>query len=76
MLDQAVTTAEAVIFARDLANRPSNEKSPQWLAEQATGLARSAGLRVRVLDEQALERGDSVVCLRSAGALRTRRDSS
>ena len=57
VLDQAVTTAEAVIFARDLANRPSNEKSPQWLAEQAIGLARSAGLRVRVLDEQALERG-------------------
>lgn len=57
VVDQAVATAQAVSFARDLANRPSNEKSPQWLAEQATAMAKGANLRVRVLDEVALERG-------------------
>ncbi len=57
VLDQAVATAQAVAFARDLGNRPSNEKNPVWLAEQAVGMAKSAGLRVRVLDELALERG-------------------
>ncbi len=57
VLDQAIATAQAVAFARDLANRPSNDKSPQWLAEQASGIAKPSGLRVRVLDESALERG-------------------
>ena len=57
VLDQAIATSQAVAFARDLANRPSNQKSPQWLAEQATALAKPCGLRVRVLDEHALDRG-------------------
>lgn len=57
VLDQAVATADAVCFARDLANRPSNEKNPVWLAEQAQAIAKSSKLRVRVLDEDALKRG-------------------
>ncbi len=57
VVDQAITTSRAVCFARDLANRPSNEKNPQWLAEQAIAIAKKSRLRVRVLDEKALERG-------------------
>ncbi|MGB3676433.1 MAG: leucyl aminopeptidase [Candidatus Nanopelagicales bacterium] len=57
VVDQAIITARAVCLARDLANRPSNEKNPQWLAEQAQAMAKQARLRVRVLDETALERG-------------------
>lgn len=57
IVDQATLTAKAVFLARDLANRPSNEKNPDWLANQATTIAKSSGLRVRVLDEAALTRG-------------------
>ena len=57
VVDQAVATAKAVYLARDLANSPSNEKNPQSIAEQAQALAKQSRLRVRVLDEAALERG-------------------
>ncbi|MFA7266245.1 MAG: leucyl aminopeptidase [Candidatus Nanopelagicales bacterium] len=57
VVDQAVATANAVYLARDLANAPSNEKNPQSIAEQAQALAKQSRLRVRVLDEAALERG-------------------
>jgi leucyl aminopeptidase len=55
-LDRAVVTATAVCRARDLANTPSNEKDPAWLAEQARTLAMAVGLGVRVWDEHALAR--------------------
>ena len=53
-LDRAVATAAAVCLARDLANNPSDEKDPAWLAERARGIAAGAGLGVRVWDEAAL----------------------
>lgn len=56
-LDRALITARAVWYARDLANRPSNEKNPEWLAQEATQWASTRGLRVRVLDELALAKG-------------------
>jgi leucyl aminopeptidase len=46
---RAAVVAGAVAFARDLINTPSARKSPQWLADQATELARRCGLRVRVV---------------------------
>ena len=49
--DRAVVTARAVHLARDLANTPSNEKDPAWLAAQAVRVAAEAGLRVRIRDE-------------------------
>jgi leucyl aminopeptidase len=54
---RAATVADAVALARDLVNTPSARKSPQWLADQAAGLARRCGLRVRVRggDELAAE---------------------
>lgn len=57
VLDRVVTTVQAVRLARDLGNRPSNEKNPQWLAEQAVAIGKSHGLRVRVIDEQGLVKG-------------------
>ncbi len=54
---RAEVTARAVHRARDLANTPSSEKHPQWLAEQARRLAEQTGLRVRVWDEAQLRSG-------------------
>jgi leucyl aminopeptidase len=50
----AAVTARAVHLARDLANTPSNEKDPAWLARRATQLGSRAGLGVTVRDEKAL----------------------
>jgi leucyl aminopeptidase len=53
-VDAATVTAEAVHRARDLANTPSNEKDPAWLARQAVTLGRRTGLEVVVRDERRL----------------------
>jgi leucyl aminopeptidase len=53
-LHQAAVTAEAVWLARDLANTPSLEKTPTWMAEQAEAIATTTGLDFRAWDEQAL----------------------
>ena len=47
-VDAGVATAAAGTLARELANTPSLEKSPKWLAKQAEVLGRRAGLDVRV----------------------------
>jgi leucyl aminopeptidase len=54
VLARATATATAVHLARDLANTPSNEKDPAWLAAQAERVAAEAGLGVQVWDERAL----------------------
>ncbi|MDQ1603019.1 MAG: leucyl aminopeptidase [Actinomycetota bacterium] len=54
VVGRARTTAAAVHLARDLANTPSNEKDPAWLAAQARAVARRNGLEVLVRDERAL----------------------
>jgi leucyl aminopeptidase len=41
--------AEAVAFARDLANSPANEATPTWMEERARELAESRGLDLTVL---------------------------
>ena len=51
-LATAVSVATAVAAARDLVNTPSGEKTPAWLAAQATGLLK--GLTVGVRDDEAL----------------------
>ena len=53
-LARAETTAAAVWLARDLANTPSAEKTPAWLAARAKQVARRSGLDVKVWDEAAL----------------------
>ena len=54
VVDRAVATVDAVRLARDLANTPSLEKSPAWLAEQAVDVAGRGGLEVDVWDERRL----------------------
>ncbi|RAY14486.1 leucyl aminopeptidase [Actinomadura craniellae] len=53
-LERGALTAGATVRARDLANTPSLEKGPAWLAERAAELAADAGLGIRVRDERAL----------------------
>jgi leucyl aminopeptidase len=56
VLMRARATSAAVHLARDLANTPSLEKSPEWMAEQAVRLADAAGLDVQVWDVDRLRR--------------------
>jgi leucyl aminopeptidase len=53
-LQQADATIGAVRLARDLANTPSMEKSPEWLADQCVAVAADTGLDVEVWDEARL----------------------
>ena len=48
-LPGAAAVAEAVAFARDLANSPANEANPTWMENQARELAESRGLRFTAL---------------------------
>ncbi len=55
-LRAAEVIAGGVILARDLANEPANEINPVTLAGRARSLARSTGLKCRILDEAAIRR--------------------
>ncbi|VXB99307.1 leucyl aminopeptidase family protein [Nocardioides sp. AX2bis] len=55
-LDRAVALGGAGWRARTLATVPSNLKNPAWMAEQARGVAATAGLEVTVWDETDLAR--------------------
>ena len=46
------TIAEALNFARDLINEPSNKLTPAILADKAAAMAKGAGLSVEILDEK------------------------
>ncbi|MPZ73310.1 MAG: leucyl aminopeptidase [Nitriliruptorales bacterium] len=56
-VDRGATVVRATRLARDLVNTPPADKRPPVLAEKAVAVGEAAGLRVRVLDEQALEDG-------------------
>jgi leucyl aminopeptidase len=47
-VDRGIAITSGILFARQLANMPSNTKSPEWLSQQALGLA-SADTSVDVL---------------------------
>ena len=53
-LEVARATADAVHLARDLAQTPSLEKTPAWMAEQAEKIASAAGLTAKVWDDKQL----------------------
>ncbi len=57
LVERAVTVAEAVALARDLANTPSMIKSPEWLAAEAVAVAAEHGLSSRVWREAELAAG-------------------
>jgi leucyl aminopeptidase len=48
--------AEAVNFARDLANHPSNVMTPQKLAEHAVTLAKTYKLKVKILEKEEMQK--------------------
>lgn len=48
--------SEANNFARNLVNRPSNDKTPIMLANEAKRMANKTGLSCRVLDEREIKR--------------------
>jgi leucyl aminopeptidase len=54
---RAGTVAGAVLRSRDWVNTPPNELRPPAFADSVAAAAREAGLRVEVLDEQALAAG-------------------
>ena len=52
--DRALAGARATHLARDLANTPPGEKTPQWLADRAADVAARGGLEISVRDETEL----------------------
>ena len=58
--EAALQTAQAIVsgvcFARDLVNAPGNEKSPEYLALQAVGMAEKCGISAKLLDRKQLEK--------------------
>jgi leucyl aminopeptidase len=53
-LDRARAVVAATALARDLTNTPSAEKSPAWLADQASALAERSGLTINVRTQDEL----------------------
>ncbi|MER7542323.1 leucyl aminopeptidase [Actinomadura sp.] len=56
-IERGTARARATALARDLANTPSAEKDPSWLAARAEQVAAEAGLDVRVRGEKELAEG-------------------
>lgn len=50
-IDAGLAFAQGAILARDLVNLPPNICTPVYLAQRATEMAQSAGLKVQVLEE-------------------------
>ncbi|MCI4352442.1 MAG: leucyl aminopeptidase [Thermoplasmata archaeon] len=53
-LEQEEALVETVLWTRDIANVPADTATPEWLAEQARGLAKEFGVKVTVFDEKKL----------------------
>jgi leucyl aminopeptidase len=53
-LAAAAAVTSAVHLARDLANQPSLEKTPAWMADRAKELAAESGLKIKVRNEKQL----------------------
>jgi leucyl aminopeptidase len=54
-LARSAAVVEAVYLARDLANTPSLEKTPAWMADRAKEIADAGGLKIRVRNERQLQ---------------------
>ncbi|MGH3389812.1 MAG: leucyl aminopeptidase [Actinomadura sp.] len=50
-LERGAVSARATALTRDLANMPSVDKCPAWLADRAREIAAESGLTVRIRDE-------------------------
>jgi leucyl aminopeptidase len=70
-LDRARQRVSATTLVRDLANAPSLDKTPAWLAKQAETAGKRAGLTVSVMEPAELrERGFGGVLAVGAGSTR------
>jgi leucyl aminopeptidase len=56
LLKEAVITARAVNFTRDLCNEPGNKLTPAILAEKAAQVAKTSGLDLEILTEEEMTR--------------------
>jgi len=56
MLDEALAVTTSTLLARDWANTPSNYATPTHLAKLARGIAKEAGIGVKILDRRECER--------------------
>jgi len=54
-VDRAQVVARGQNLARDLTNTPSNDKSPESLAQEARRIAKDTRLKIKVFDEKELE---------------------
>ena len=52
---EALATARAIAWAKDLANEPGNICTPAWLAEQAESMAERTGIKSTILGPDAME---------------------
>ncbi|MBI5179887.1 MAG: leucyl aminopeptidase [Nitrospirae bacterium] len=55
-VETGMILAEAANFTRDLVNRPSNDKTPIMLADEAKRMAKRFGVSCRILDEKGIKR--------------------
>jgi leucyl aminopeptidase len=55
-LQRGIVLGESSNLARELANEPSNVLTPRVLADRAAAIAGEAGVRVEILDQDAIER--------------------
>ena len=55
-LARGAAIAEGVTLAREFGNRPGNECTPTWLAQQAKKIGKAFDLDVEVLDRKAVEK--------------------
>ncbi len=54
-LEKARSIADALTTARDLIHTPSNIKTPEWMAQEATKIAKAKGLGIKVLSGKDIE---------------------
>ncbi|HEX8002266.1 MAG TPA: leucyl aminopeptidase [Mycobacteriales bacterium] len=70
-LDRARHRAAATTLVRDLANAPSLDKTPEWLAKQVVRLGKTAGITVSVMEPKELrEKGFGGVLAVGSGSTR------
>jgi leucyl aminopeptidase len=70
-LARARHRARATVIVRDLANQPSLDKTPAWLAKEASALAKKSGVDVTVLEPNELaERGFGGILAVGSGSTR------
>jgi leucyl aminopeptidase len=70
-VDRARVRATATSLARDLANEPSLDKTPAWLADRVRKIGKAAGVTVTVMEPAELaERGFGGILAVGAGSTR------